>query len=90
MGLNADCTQQLEIEKSFSTNEIGVVAENKKLFFKVENKGEIMRLFPEQIYGAFLSKLKNFFSKHEEKTDVVIAVPPFYSAVERQAVLDAC
>jgi len=49
-----------------------------------------MRLFPEQIYGAFLSKLKNFFSKHEDKTDIVIAVPPYYSAVERQAVLDAC
>lgn len=90
MGLNSDCVEQMEIEKQFSTNEIGSVAENKKIFFKVENKGEIMRLFPEQIYGAFLSKLKNFFSKHEDKTDVVIAVPPYYSAVERQAVLDAC
>lgn len=37
-----------------------------------------------------MSKLKTFFSKHEDKTDVVIAVPPYYSAVERQAVLDAC
>lgn len=62
---------------------MGVVAENKKIFFKVENKGEVLRLFPEQIYGAFLSKLKTFFSKPEEKTDVVVAVPPYYSAVER-------
>lgn len=90
MGLNGDCSEQLEIEKSFITNEVGVVAENKKIFFKVENKGEILRLFPEQIYGAFLSKLKTFFSKLEEKTDVVVAVPPYYSAVERQAVIDAC
>jgi len=72
------------------TNDIGAVAENKRLFFKVENKGEILRLFPEQVYGAFLSKLKTFFARHEDKTDVVIAVPPYYSAVERQAVLDAC
>jgi len=62
---------------------VGVVAENKKIFFKVENKGEVLRLFPEQIYGSFLSKLKTFFSKHDEKTDIVIAVPPYYSAVER-------
>lgn len=90
MGLNSDCVEQLEIEKQYVTNEIGSVAENKKIFFKVENKGEVLRLFPEQVMGAFISKLKTFFSNHSEKVDVVLAVPPFYSAVERQAVLDAC
>lgn len=58
MGLNGDCTEQLEIEKSFITNDVEVVAENKKIFFKVINKGSVLRLFPEQIYGAFLSKLR--------------------------------
>ena len=90
MGLNGDCRDQLEFEKGFITNDVEVIAENKKIFFKVENKGEILRVFPEQIYGAFLSKLREFFSSHNERPDVVIAVPPYYSAVERQAVLDAC
>lgn len=42
MGLNSECTEQLEFEKSFVTNEIGTVQENKKIFFKVENKGEVL------------------------------------------------
>lgn len=90
MGLNGDCEEQLAFEKGFISNEIGVIPESKKIFFKVENKGEVLWLFPEQIYGAFLSKLREFFSNHAERPDVVISVPPFYSAVERQAVLDAC
>lgn len=90
MGLNADCTEQLAFERGFITNDVEVVQENKKIFFKVQSKGEVLRLFPEQIYGAFLSNLRQFFSHHAERPDVVIAVPPYYSAVERQAVLDAC
>ena len=90
MGLNGDCVEQMEIEKGFVTNQIEVIPESKKIFFKVESKGEVLRLFPEQIYGAFLSKLRTFFSTYAEKPDVVLSVPPYYSAVERQAVLDAC
>ena len=37
-----------------------------------------------------MSKLKTFFTTYDSCPDVVLAVPPYYSAVERQAVLDAC
>lgn len=67
-----------------------MVPETKRIFFKVESKGEVLRLFPEQIYGAFISNLRQFFSLHAMKPEVVISVPPHYSSVERQAVLDAC
>jgi heat shock protein 4 len=90
MGLNGDCTEQLAIERSFVTNHVEIIPENKKIFIKLENKGEIIWLFPEQIYGAFLHKLRQFFSTSAERPDVVISVPPYYSTVERQAVLDAC
>ena len=58
MGLNGDCSEQLDIEKGFVTNTIEMIQDSKKIFFKLENKGEVLRLFPEQIYGAFLSKLR--------------------------------
>lgn len=64
--------------------------EDKKLVFSVVNKGEVQRLAPEQVVGAFLHKLKCFFTDPGEVAEAVVAVPPFFSAVERQAVLDAC
>lgn len=42
MGLNGDCEEQLAFEKGFISNEIGVIPESKKIFFKVENKGEVL------------------------------------------------
>jgi heat shock 70kDa protein 4 len=60
------------------------------LTFSVVNKGECLELVPEQIYATYLKKLKTLFAHEDDKTDVVIAVPPFYSSIERQAVLDAC
>lgn len=36
-----------------------------------------------------MSKVKTFFADPLEKTDAVLAVPPYFSAIERQAVLDA-
>jgi molecular chaperone DnaK (HSP70) len=35
MGLNGDCTEQLNFEKGFITNEVEVIPDNKKIFFKV-------------------------------------------------------
>jgi len=36
-----------------------------------------------------LSKIKTFFADPLDKTDAVLACPPYFSAVERQSVLDA-
>lgn len=49
-----------------------------------------MQLVPEQVYAAFLKKMKGYFTDPNRSTDVVLSIPPYYSAVERQAVLDAC
>lgn len=54
------------------------------------NKGEQISLVPEQLYSAHLKKLKLMFAGADERADIVLSVPPFYSSVERQAVLDAC
>jgi heat shock protein 4 len=43
------------------------------------------------VYAAYLAKLKGFFgAAPEEKSDLVLSCPPYLSAVERQAILDAC
>jgi heat shock protein 4 len=88
LGLNSDCQDQLAIEKSYMSATINE-REDKKLGISVLNKGERIELVPEQLLGAFLNKIKGFWTSHEEKPDVVIGVPPYFSAVERQALLDA-
>ena len=40
--------------------------------------------------GAYLSKIKAFFADPADKVDAVVAVPSYFSTVERQAMLDAC
>ena len=57
--------------------------DKKKVNFNVVNKGENLHLSPEQVLGAYLNKLKRFFTNGDEKPDVVLAVPPYFSAVER-------
>ena len=89
IGLTSECKEQVEEETKFISNKTGF-AEDKKLTFKVMNKGENIELVPEQLYAAFLKKLKKMFSHEDEKADVVLAVPPYFSSIERQAVLDAC
>jgi heat shock protein 4 len=37
-----------------------------------------------------LKKIKKLFANEDQKVDVVLSVPPYFSTVERQAVLDAC
>ncbi len=89
VGLNADCEEQLAVEKAYTSVKINE-REDKKITFSVVNKGEKLELVPEQVLGAFIDKLKGFWTGHEDRPDVVIGVPPYFSAVERQAVLDGC
>lgn len=58
--------------------------------FSVTNKGESLDLVPEQVYGAYLKKLKKLFAHEDDNVDVVLSVPPYFTTVERQAVIDAC
>lgn len=58
--------------------------------FNAVCRGESLELVPEQVYAAYLKKLKKMFTDEEETADVVLSVPAYYSSIERQAVLDAC
>jgi molecular chaperone DnaK (HSP70) len=89
MGLTSECTEQVEHELKYLSNKTSFGAD-KKLTFSVVNQGESLEIVPEQIYAAYLKKIKTLFANEDDKTDVVLAVPPFYSSIERQAVLDAC
>ena len=89
MGLTSECKEQVDEELKYLSNKTSF-GPDKKLTFSVVNKGECLELVPEQIYATYLKKLKTLFAHEDEKTDIVLAVPPFYSSIERQAVLDAC
>lgn len=89
MGLTSDCSEQFEEESKYISNEVSF-GPDKKVTFTVENKGEVLEFVPEQIYGAYLKKLKKMFANEDDQIDVVLSVPSYYSSIERQAVLDAC
>jgi molecular chaperone DnaK (HSP70) len=89
LGLNSECKEQVEEESKYITNKISF-SPDKKAVFNVINKGESLDMVPEQIFGAYLKKLKKLFAHEDENIDVVLSVPPYYTTVERQAVLDAC
>ena len=89
IALTSECTEQFEEECKYISNKTNF-GPDKKLSFSVSNQGENFDLVPEQIYGAYLKKLKKLFAHEDEQTDIVLSVPAYFSSVERQAVLDAC
>jgi heat shock protein 4 len=89
MALTSECKEQFEEEQKYISNKISF-GPDKKVTFHVLNRGESLELVPEQIFGAYLKKLKTLFAKDSDKVDVVLSVPAYYSSIERQAVLDAC
>lgn len=89
LGLNQDCTEQLEEEKKFVTYKV-VDLENKKIGFEVVCRGEKRVFTPEQIMGFYLKKARTFFEQAGMKSnEIVISVPTYASNAERQAYLDA-
>ncbi len=58
--------------------------------FELHYRGEPQVFSPEQLTAMFLEKLKKIYEKSGIYCkDVVISVPPYFSSVERQAMLDA-
>lgn len=58
--------------------------------FELRYRGESQVFSPEQLTAMFLQKLKIIYEKAGVYCkDVVISVPPYFSSVERQAMLDA-
>ena len=76
------CTDQINIEKKFITAKV-YIRDDKKLVFKVVNKGSSVELLPEQVYAYYLHKAKCFFTAANDNPDVVLSVPPYFSTVER-------
>jgi heat shock protein 4 len=89
LGLNAECQEQLAIEKKFITHNF-VELPNKKLGIEVTQMGVKHTLTIEQVMAFFLVKIKKYYENAEILSkDFVISVPSYFSNVERQALLDA-
>ena len=83
LGLNQDCTAQLEEEKKFIHTKI-VELDNKKIGFEVMCRGEKLVQTPEQIFAFYLKKMKTFFEKaNMQSKEIVISVPTYASNAER-------
>lgn len=72
------------------TNAKHVVRDNQEIGFEFVRGGENKVFAPEQLCAMFLQKLKDACEAANIRCrNVVIAVPPYFSPVERQAVMDA-
>ncbi len=67
-----------------------VGAENRGIAFELQLHGKPGVFTPEQLGAMFIGKLRTTYEAAGISCkDVVISVPPYFSAVERQALLDA-
>ena len=65
VGLSSECKEQIEEESKYISNKFSFTPEN-KILFSVVNRGEILEMNPEQIYAAYLKKLKKLFCHEDE------------------------
>lgn len=58
--------------------------------YEIDYKGETLTIYPEGAMGTFLNKLKHLFENVcTDNKDISISVPDYYTANERQAMIDA-
>mgnify|MGYP000979591878 FL=1 len=87
LGLRPD-NPLLRAEKKFCPAKC--VTKDDKIAFEVKYQGQPETLFPEQIYAAYLNKLRLIIQKNNfDNKSAVIAVPPYFTQAERKALLDA-
>lgn len=90
LGLNSQCSGQLEKEKRFTTHKI-VSLSNNKIGFELVQGGNQHVFTVEQVMAFYLKKLHEFYVKAEAPgKDVVLSIPSYTSNTERQALVDAC
>ena len=90
LGLNSQCSAQLEQEKRFTTHKI-VSLSNNKIGFELVQGGNQHVFTVEQVLAFYLRKLHEFYVKAEAPgKDVVLSIPSYTSNTERQALVDAC
>ena len=83
LGLNMQCTAQLELEKRFICHKIVPLANN-KIGFELTQAGNLHVLTVEQVLAFYLKKLHEFYVKAEAPTkDIVLTIPSYASNTER-------
>ena len=83
-------SSQTEIEQKFSSNKILEADGGRKIAYEVKTPKDTLQLYPEQVMGCFFKKIRNFLlNKGIQSQDVVVTVPGYFSAIERQAMIDA-
>lgn len=89
LGLNSQCTAQIEIEKRYVTHKI-VSQPNNKIAFEVVQAGNTHTFNVEQIIAFYLQKLHDHYVKDDVTTkDIVVTIPSYASNTERQSLVDA-
>lgn len=64
--------------------------QDNKIAFQVKYQGHPESLYPEQVYAAYLNKLKQIIEKNNfDNKSAVIAVPTYFTQQERKAMLNA-
>jgi heat shock protein 4 len=87
LGLRPD-NPFLRAEKKFVPAKC--VTKDDKVAFEVKYQGQAETLFPEQIYAAYINKLKLILEKNGfSNKSAVVAVPTYFTQTERKALLDA-
>lgn len=81
----------LVIQKDIQDWPFVVKSIHEKLKVEVEYKGNVIQLFPEQISGMILKKMKDVAESYLglPVTDAVITVPAYFSDSQRQSTIDA-
>jgi len=78
----------LRAEKKFCPAKC--VNKDDKIAFEIKYQGQTETVFPEQVYAAYINKLKFILQKNGfDNKSAVVAVPPYYTQQERKALLDA-
>jgi heat shock 70kDa protein 4 len=66
------------------------IAKDDKIAFQVKYQGQAESLYPEQVFAAYLNKLRTIVEKNNfDSKSAVVAVPTYYTQQERKAVLNA-
>jgi molecular chaperone DnaK (HSP70) len=87
LGLNPE-HPWLRAEKKFCPAKC--VTKDGRIAFEVKYQGQAEQVFPEQVFAAYINKLKFILQKNNfENKSAVLAVPTYFTQQERKALLDA-
>jgi molecular chaperone DnaK (HSP70) len=87
LGLRPDYPM-LRSEKKFCPAKC--ITKDDRIAFEVKYQGQTESVYPEQVFAAYLNKLKFILQKNNfENKSAVLAVPTYFTQQERKAIHDA-